>query len=138
LIFANTDGGNGYDLALVGTNGGGPIDMDAVEKRLADPKYAAVRRSLYDVGFTSATSLFGTYIGAKKDLTDWLKDAEINRDANMRLQYLAGLALNVSKEDAIYRDILARRRLPSPAFKASPGHLNYLYGAMSEAGSSAN
>jgi len=35
-------------------------------------------------------------------LKSWLTGAEINLDGNLRLQYLAGLALNNSMEGAIY------------------------------------
>ena len=40
----------------------------------------------------------------------WLADAELNRDRNLRLQYLAGLALNRYDERAIYREIVARSK----------------------------
>jgi spermidine synthase len=130
LIFANTDSGSGYDLALIGVNGSGPIDMDAMQARLESPAYAAVRRSLQDVGIGSAQALLGTFIGSRDTLKPWLANAQINRDANLRLQYLAGLALNNSKEDAIYKQILSYRKLPSSAFTASPDHLAALFDAM--------
>ena len=34
--------------------------------------------------------LFSTYAGRASDLKGWLKDAAINRDRSLRLQYLAG------------------------------------------------
>ena len=55
-----------------------------------------------------------------------------NHDSDLRLQYLAGLALNVSQEDKIYKSILAHRRLPSPAFRGSPSQLRTLYDAMNQ------
>ena len=42
----------------------------------------------------------------------WLEGAQINRDGNLRLQYMAGLALNVSMEGAIYSQMLSYRRYP--------------------------
>ena len=52
------------------------------------------------------------------DLQPWLKDAQINRDRNLRLQYLAGLGLNLYQSDPIYADMLAyaqaSRRACSP------------------------
>jgi spermidine synthase len=128
LIFANTDRGRGYDLAMVGMNRPGPIDMDRVAARLAATPLA--RGSLADVGFNSAADLFGTYIGGAKDVQAWLADAQLNRDGNLRLQYLAGLALNESQEDTIYKQILATRRLPSPQFTGSPKTMADLYAAM--------
>ena len=130
LIFANTDGGSGYDLTLVGMNRPGPIDMDAMQARLETPGYFKVRASLSDVGIVSAGALLSTFIGSRKELEPWLANAQINRDSNLRLQYLAGLALNTSKEDAIYRQILSYRRLPSQAFAGSPAHLAALFDAM--------
>ena len=40
------------------------------------------------VGLGSAVDLLGTYAGRKRDLAKWLEKAEINRDRNLRLQYL--------------------------------------------------
>ena len=37
----------------------------------------------------------------------WLQDASINRDRNLRLQYLAGLGLNLYQSESIYADMLA-------------------------------
>ena len=36
-----------------------------------------------------------------------MKDAAINRDRNLRLQYLAGLGLDVQKADTIFKDMVA-------------------------------
>ena len=130
LIFANNDGGSGYDLALVGMNRPGAIDIDAMAARLGSAGYDKVRASLKDVGILSATDLLGTYIGGRKSLAPWLADAQINRDRNLRLQYLAGLALNTSQEDAIYRQILSYRSLPDPAFGGGSEALADLFRAM--------
>lgn len=128
LIFANTDGGLGYDLVMVGMNRPAPIDVAALAARLASPAYGRARDSLDEVGIDSVNTLLGTFIGDAKDLKPWLKDAQINRDGNLRLQYLAGLALNTSAEDVIYRQILGYRRLPSPDFRG--GGLAALWTAM--------
>ena len=61
----------------------------------------------------------GTYAGRRKDLLPWLEGAEINRDGNLRLQYMAGLALNTSMETAIYSDILSYRQYPNDMLVAS-------------------
>ncbi len=130
LVFANTDNGTGYDLAMVGMNHPTPIDLDAVESRLRSAAYAPVRASLANVGFYSGAALLGTYAGDGRDLAPWLKDAQINHDGDLRLQYLAGLALNVSQEDVIYKAIVAHRKIPSAGFRGSPGALQNLYQAM--------
>jgi spermidine synthase len=55
----------------------------------------------------SAVDLFSTYAGTATELQPWLADASINRDRNLRLQYLAGLGLNLYESDVIYADMLA-------------------------------
>ena len=72
-----------------------------------------------EVGFNSAISLLSTYAGQGPDLKPWLAGAEINRDGNLRLQYLAGLALNNSMEGAIYSQMLTYRRYPENLFVVS-------------------
>ncbi len=105
------------------------IDLDAIEERLARPEYARVVDSLREVGFTSLNGLLGTYAGQKSDLEPWLEGAEINRDGNLRLQYLAGLALNTSMEGTIYDQLLAFRRWPQNVFAGSDARLrNLMYG----------
>jgi spermidine synthase len=118
-IFANEDNGGGYDLVMLGRNGPTGIDIDAMEDRLAQPAYQAVAQSLRDVGFASATQMLGTYVGQASDLQPWLVDAEINRDNNLRLQYLAGFALNNKQEGEIYNNMLQYRRYPVNLFAVS-------------------
>jgi len=117
--FANEDNGGGYDLVMLGQNGSMGIDVDAMEDRLAQPAYQAVTQSLRDVGFASAIQMLGTYAGQASDLKPWLADAEINRDANLRLQYLAGFALNDKREGEIYNSMLIYRRYPDNLFAVS-------------------
>jgi spermidine synthase len=54
--------------------------------------------------------LLSTYAGRARDLAGWLKDAPINTDINLRLQYLAGLGLNFYQQDAILTELLTHRR----------------------------
>src|SRR3954469_7678588 len=89
MIFANTYNGAGYDLVLLGQVDRTTINLDETEARLQRPEYEPMRKSLADIGMTSAIDLFATYAGSASDLQPWLKDAQINRDRNLRLQYLA-------------------------------------------------
>jgi spermidine synthase len=57
-------------------------------------------------------SLLGTYAGSRADLTEWLADAQINLDKNMRLQYLAGMGLNMDQTADIFDDILRHLTFP--------------------------
>jgi len=87
-----------------------------VERRLERPDYAAVAASMRDVGFGSAVDLLSTYAGQAKDLAPWLRGAAINRDRNLRLQYIAGLGLNSYESGTIYSDMLEYRRFPEEIF----------------------
>jgi spermidine synthase len=117
-IWGNENGG-GYDTVVLGTVEPARIDVDSLDARLARPDHQRVVQSLQQVGFGSLASLLGTYAGQKPDLTPWLESAEINRDGNLRLQYLAGLALNTSMEGTIYNQILTYRRFPKNLFVGS-------------------
>jgi spermidine synthase len=130
MIFANTDNGGGYDLVMLGQKDARPVNIDAIQAKLDSPAYARVRNSLDEVGIGSAQALLSTYAGSGDDLKSWLADAQINQDKSLRLQYLAGLSLNVGVEDMIYRQILAARRLPARQLTGSPAALGVLYGAM--------
>ena len=111
-IWGNDNNGTGYDTALLGQVEEPKIDVDAVQQRLTSPDFVNVAQSLRDVGFNSVLDLLGTYAGQRQDLMPWLAGAEINRDGNLRLQYMAGLAVNVSMEGPIYTQILSYRRYP--------------------------
>ena len=54
--------------------------------------------------------MLATYAGQGSDLQPWLKGAEINRDRNLRLQYLAGMAVNENQGKKIFDDILLELR----------------------------
>ena len=119
MIFANTYNGQGYDLVLLGQIEETTINLDAIEEKLKRPEYAPVAQSLREIGMNSAVDLFATYAGRASDFAPWLADAEINRDRNLRLQYLAGRGLNLYKADVIYADMLNYSRAPDAIFTGS-------------------
>ena len=80
-------------------------------------------RSLREIGINSAVNLFGTYAGSVSDMGGWLADAEINRDLNLRLQYLAGLGLNQYNADVIYRNMIVDSVYPEGLFTGSEATL---------------
>lgn len=133
-VWANAINGAGYDVFLLGQNGPTHIDVDQLQARLDSPAYARVAESLRDVGFNSAVDLLSIYTGQDADLRPWLQNAEINRDSNLRLQYLAGLALNNANEDIIYQDILRYRRFPSNIITGSPDRIGLLENLMQTGG----
>jgi spermidine synthase len=69
-----------------------------------------VTQSLDEVGIHSAADLLSNYVARGADLAEWLKGAAINRDRNLRMQYLAGTGLNLDESAAIYADLLAHRQ----------------------------
>ena len=85
-------------------------------------------------GSISAIDLFSTYAGRKPDLEPWLRDATLNRDKNLRLQYLAGLGLNLYQADVIYSDMLRHvNTLPEDLFIATPETKATLFAAINKA-----
>jgi spermidine synthase len=118
VVFGNENGG-GYDSVALGGIEPLKIDLDKLDERLSRPDHARVLQSLQVVGFGSLASLFGTYAGQRSDLDPWLQGAEINRDGNLRLQYLAGMALNISMETTIYSEMLRHRKFPRNLFVGS-------------------
>jgi spermidine synthase len=105
----NTNG-SGYDVVLVARLDDKPVDVDALQARITQPEYAPVKESLAQVGFGSALDLMSTYSGGSQDLAPWLVGAEINRDRNLRLQYLAGLGYNENLGTQIRNEILSYRK----------------------------
>jgi len=91
VVWGNTNNGQGYDLVLMGQLEPIKIDVDALQAKLDDPRYAQVKQSLSEIGINSAIELLSNYAGTPVDLAPWLKDAMINTDRNLRLQYLAGM-----------------------------------------------
>ena len=118
-IWGNDTSGGGYDTVLLGQAQPTKIDVDQLQDKLERPDQARVAASMREVGFNSAISLLSTYAGQGPDLKSWLTGAEINLDGNLRLQYLAGLALNNSMEGAIYSQMLTYRRYPENLFVVS-------------------
>ena len=134
MVFGNTNNGVGYDLVLFGQVEPTTIDLDAIEARLKQPEYAKVAQSLREIGFNSAVDLFSTYAGSASDLQPWLKDAPINRDRNLRLQYLAGLGLNLYQSGPIYAEMLKYRTLPQNLFVGSDTLKNAVMAGIQAAG----
>ncbi len=119
-IWSNDQDGQGYDLVVLGQVGPLKIDIEAFANRLKRDDHALVALSLAEVGFHSSSDLLATYAGAAADLKPWLTDAEINRDRNLRLQFIAGMSATYYHEWSIYDEILRYRRYPESLFHVSP------------------
>jgi len=132
VVWGNTNNGVGYDLVLMGQKDDEPIriDVDALQAKLDDPRFAQVSQSLREIGIFSAIDLLSNYAGTPTDLAPWLADAQVNRDRNLRLQYLAGLGLNLYQSGPIYADMLQYARYPEQMFTGSAESLQALRGAV--------
>ena len=74
----------------------------------------------------SPVDLFATYAGRASDLKPWLTGAAINRDRNLRMQYLAGIGLNADDSASIYAGMLVYRRFPEDLFFSAEGRVDSL------------
>jgi spermidine synthase len=126
IIWGNDNHGQGYDVIL--TAGVDPIriNVDELQERLSRPDHRQVLGSLRALGFNTAVDMLSTYAGQASDLSDWLAGAQINRDWNLRLQYLAGTALNLDQSESIYHDMLMRRKFPEQIMNGSDRRLGVL------------
>ena len=110
----------GGDVVMFGQADPGAIDADAVIERYSRPENARAAQSLRDLGFVSAADLLSTYAGSAPDLAAWFKGAAINTDRSLRLQYLAGMGVNVYAQQQIRTGLLnARRIIPPGLFTGS-------------------
>jgi spermidine synthase len=119
IVFGNTHGGQGYDVVLVGMAEDRQINVDKVQAKLDDPRYAEVAQSLREINVYNATDLLAKFAAQGPMLSAWLADAQLNWDRNLRLQYLAGLGVNKYEQHEIYRQILSYRQYPEPLFTGS-------------------
>jgi spermidine synthase len=132
-IWGNDISGQGYDIVLLGQNEPLKINLDDVQQRLDQHDHAKVLKSLQDVEFHSAADVFATYAGRASELGPWLKDAQINNDLNMRLQYLAGMGVNNTASAPIYSEMLSYRKFPEDMFVGSSERVQRLRAAMQAA-----
>jgi spermidine synthase len=133
VIWGNTHQGRGYDTVLMGTVERPHFNVDEWEARLNSPQYAAVKDSLREISIYSAVDLFANYAGRASELKTYLADAQINRDRDLRLQYLAGLGLNLYQSGPIYAEILRHKKYPEDLFTGSPETLQRLRNAIATA-----
>ena len=126
-LWGNPYQGQGHDMVLLGQVEPLRIDLDAMEQRVGYRDDSQMAQSLTEVGMNSPVDLFATYAGRAADLTPWLSGAAINRDRNLRMQYLAGFGLNADDSAAIYAGMLAYRRFPEDLFFSAEGRVDSLH-----------
>jgi spermidine synthase len=144
MIFSNDQQFEGYDAVLLGQVGPARIDVDKLEAMLNRRDYAPIKESLIDVGFggtgyegderSVAVDLLSTFAGQASDLVEWMRNAQINRDRNLRLQYLSGMWFNSYLGTKILENILDSYRFPNNAFVGSEEQLSTLKRALWDQG----
>ena len=130
MIFGNTNNGAGYDMVLLGQVEPTVINLDEIQAKLARPEYAPIAQSFAEIGMNNVIDLFSTFAGNAQQLQPWLADATINRDRNLKLQYLAGLGVHLYQSDVIYAGMLRHASYPEGTFTGSPELMARLQEAM--------
>ena len=130
MIFGNTNNGAGYDMVLLGQVEPTVINLDEVQAKLARPEYAPIAQSFAEIGMFNVIDLFSTFAGNAEQLKPWTADATINRDRNLKLQYLAGLGVHLYQSDVIYAGMLRHAHYPEGTFTGSPELMARLKEAM--------
>jgi spermidine synthase len=114
-VWNSSAAGRGYDIVLLGRTGSKPLDVAAVERRMAAPSIGA---SLREVGVQNVFDLFATYGAAAADMQSWAAGAPENRDFSLKLEYISGLSLNEQNADTIYAHMVSKRTVPHDLFSA--------------------
>lgn len=136
ILWTNDLNGQGYDAVLFGTVEPLTINLDELAARLDRPDHQRVKQSLMDVNFGTdsrydvVTDMLSTYAGKATRMTEWSKDAQINTDRNLRLQYLAGMWLNKQMGKEILDSIVKYYQFPDETFVGSPARIRMLKAAL--------
>lgn len=104
-----------HDIIAVGQLEPTTLDLEALQRRIDANQ--TLKTKLEEVNLATMPGLLAQYAGRGKDLQPWLDGAEINRDASLRLEYLAGLALWNVEADEIFNEIAKFRRYPADMLK---------------------
>jgi spermidine synthase len=146
MLFSNDKQFEGYDAVLLGQAEPSPINLDGLQQLLGRKDYDQVRTSLMEAGFGSGegwtqspdqgvtVNLFATFAGRASAMRDWTRSAQINRDSNLRLQYLAGMYFNSYLSTTILQSILSYYQFPEDFFVGSAQSIEILKEALRNQG----
>ncbi len=146
MIFSNDQHLTGYDAVLLGQVEPSPIDIDKLRNILGRDDYFQERESLMEVGFEVDSAqwfnrdqdivipLLATFAGQASNLKSWTQDAQINRDRNLRLQYLAGMSFNYYLSTTIFQDIVSHYTFPENILTGSDENIELLKQTLSYQG----
>ena len=122
------------------------MNLDGLQEMLGRQDYLPVKESLAEVGFGTGpvhpdspelavvVDLLSTFAGQAPDLRPWTRNAQINRDKDLRLQYLAGMWFNSYLSTKIFQNIVSYYRFPGKVFTGSNDNISYLKQALFFAG----
>jgi spermidine synthase len=134
VLFSNDINDEGFDAVLLGQVEPIRVDLDKLNEKLNCLAYSRVRESLINVGFgmdigdikwkpnmfkVPSIALMATYAGRATDMKEWMENAQINTDRNLRLQYLAGMSVNSYVATDILQGILKYYKFPEDVFIGS-------------------
>lgn len=105
-VWSGVDATTGYDFVVVGTIGDQEVSAQTIARRLW--VNSDLQRSLAQIGMPDAHHVLAHYEADAGELTEWLRDAPINRDRNLRLQYLAGLSPELQIAKTIRQQMVSR------------------------------
>ena len=71
------------------------------------------------LGMAIPIALLATYACLAADMKEWVENAQINTDRNLRLQYLAGMSVNSFMQTEILNGILKYYKFPEDVFIGS-------------------
>ena len=115
---------SGYDIVMLGQIDPITIHSEKIQGRLdSSPK---IKNSLSEVKYDSAVSVLKTFSGQNSDIATWLEGVELNRDNNLRLEYLAGQSLDDYGKDRIHYALTRDLAYPESLFSVSPSEENKL------------
>jgi spermidine synthase len=146
MLFSNDEHLEGYDAVLLGGVEPSRFNLEALNQMLEEKSYLPVKESLMDVGFGTGNAnfssldrnvvidLLATYAAKASDLQRWTADAQINRDKNLRLQYLAGMWFNSYVSTSILQSILESYKFPDDVFVGSNAYVEMLRQTLANAG----
>lgn len=105
----------GYDVILLGhTEPFVIVEADLAEKF---HRNRAVAQSLAEVQIHFPLDLLISFAGRRPDVASWLNGYRPNLDRNLRLEYLAGEALDTYAENEIYAAMTTNLRFPEGFFQ---------------------
>ncbi|MCX7974894.1 MAG: fused MFS/spermidine synthase [Candidatus Aminicenantes bacterium] len=126
LIWSNDFMGIDYDFVIMGQKDKLVINIDDLQEKVKREAYRQVTQSMREVYFRSPLELLATYAGRISHLSSWLQGAQINRDRNLRLQYLAGWGLYLPYRISLLELLWTNFQFPRDLFIGSEENLQIL------------